>query len=199
MTSQFRLKRRQKLSEIEELNIFDFNKKIDDSKSILDIYMIITRSDFANSKFNLKLISMNIVNLFELKKAIIEQFEMLWKILKCLRKNRNMNIVIIRAWNVRENFIITKNRKHSLKLNEINETFEINKIEIIKTFNKFNKKFIVIRNLESKFKEKIKNEFSNFQNMNLSKNINYDETIDFLKTRSRNKKMSSKYIDSFIF
>ena len=121
------------------------------------------------------------------------------KNLKMFSKNRNMNIIIIRVWNVRENFIITKDRKHSLKFNEINETFEINKIEIIKIFNKFNKKFIVIRNLKIKFKKKIKNEFSNFQNMNFSKNINYDETIDFFKILSKSKKMNFKYIDSFIF
>ena len=77
MISQFILKERQRFNEISKLSIFDFDQKIDDSKRIVfDVYMIIKFSN-TNSKISIILISIDIVNFRDLKKAIINQFEML--------------------------------------------------------------------------------------------------------------------------
>ena len=77
MTSQSILKERQRLSEISKLSIFDSDQKIDDSKRVvLDVYMIIKFSD-TGSKISIILTSVDIVNLRDLKRAAIDQFEML--------------------------------------------------------------------------------------------------------------------------
>ena len=69
-----RLKERQRLNEIKELNIFDSNQKIDDSERFLDIYMITTMFDFTKSSFIMILTSIDIFSLSKLKRAIFEQF-----------------------------------------------------------------------------------------------------------------------------
>ena len=82
-----------------------------------------------------------------------------------------------------------------MKFNKINKIFEINKIEIIEIFIKFNKKLVVICNLKIKFKNKIKNKFSNFQNVKFFENINYDKIMDFFKIYLKNKPFNYKPID----
>ena len=74
MTFSIRLEKRQRLNEIKKLNIFNFNKKIDDFERFFDIYMITTMFDFLNSNFIIILTSINIFNLSKLKKTIFEQF-----------------------------------------------------------------------------------------------------------------------------
>ena len=93
-----------------------------------------------------------------------------------------------------------------MKLDEINETLEVNKVEFeisraetAKVVKKVNKRFVIIRDLKIKLENNLKNEFFSSQNIELFDEINYDKTIDLLKTRSRNKKMSLKYTDSSIF
>ena len=99
-----------------------------------------------------------------------------------------------------------KNLKHSLKFVEINKTLNVNKVELeinktqIAKVNKLvDKKFIAIRNLKIKFKEKIKKEFSNHQNDDVFSKINYNEKINFFKIRSKSKKLISQYTDFSIF
>ena len=159
MTFSIRLKKRQRFSEIKKLNIFDFNKKIDDFERFLDIYMITTIFDFTNSNFIIILTSIDIFNFSKLKKAIFEQFARFWKILKFFRKNKNKNINIIRVWNNREKYIKTKNLKHFLKFDEINEQFEINRIKIRKFRKKIDKRFVVHNNRKIKRKKKSKKNF----------------------------------------
>ena len=73
MTFSIRLEKRQRFNEIKKLNIFDFNKKIDDFERFFDIYMITTVFDFTNSNFIIILTSVDIFNFSKLKKAIFEQ------------------------------------------------------------------------------------------------------------------------------
>ena len=149
------------------------NNKIQNNKMIIindffnnferffDIYMITIMFDFTNSNFIIILTSIDIFNFSKLKKTIFEQFVRFWKILKFFRKNKNKNINIIRVWNNREKYIKTKNLKHFLKFDEINEQFEINRIKIRKFRIKINKQFIVYINRKVKRKKKIKKIFSN--------------------------------------
>ena len=74
MISSIRLKKRQRLNEIKELNIFDFNQKIDDFERFFDIYMITTVLDFTKSNFIMILTSIDIFSLSKLKKTTLEQF-----------------------------------------------------------------------------------------------------------------------------
>ena len=206
MIFSIRLEERQRLNEIRELDFFDFNKKIDDFERLFDIYMITTVFDFTNSNFTIILTTMNIFSLSKLKRTTSEQSARFWEILKCLRQNRNKNINIIRVWNNREKYIKTRNLKHSLKLAEINETLNVNKVELeinkaetAKVNKLVNKRFIVIRNLKVKLKEKIKKESSNYQDVDVFSEINYDEKINLFKIHSKSKKLTSKYTDSSIF
>ena len=177
MTFSTRLKERQRLNEVKKLDIFDFNKKIDDFERFLDIYMITTMLDFANSNFIMILTSIDIFNFSKLKKTIFEQFARFWKILKFFRKNKNKNINIIRVWNNREKYIKTRNLKHFLEFDEINEQFEINRAEIRKFRKKIDKQFVAHNNRKVKRKEKTKKKFSNDQNVDAFSEINYDEKI----------------------
>ena len=74
MISSIRLEKRQRLNEIRKLNVFNFNKKIDDFKRLFDIYMITTMFDFINSNFTIILTSMNVFSFSNLKRTILEQF-----------------------------------------------------------------------------------------------------------------------------
>ena len=97
MISSIRLEERQRFNEIKKLDVFDSNQKIDDSKRLLDIYMITTVLDSTNSNFTIILTSIDISSFSKLKRATLEQSERLEKALKCFRKNRNKNINIIRV------------------------------------------------------------------------------------------------------
>ena len=72
MTFSIRLEERQRFNEIKKLNIFDFNKKIDDFERLFDIYMITTMFDFANSNFIMILTSIDIFSFSKLKRATFE-------------------------------------------------------------------------------------------------------------------------------
>ena len=88
-----------------------------------------------------------------------------------------------------------RNLKHFLEFDEINVQLEANRTEIYKYCIKINKRFVANRKLKNKKIKKI----SNDQIVDVFSKTNYDEKTDFLKTRSKNKKLISKYIDFFIF
>ena len=76
---------------------------------------------------------------------------------------------------------------------------EISKAQTAKVNKLIDKRFIAIRNLKVKLKEKIKKESSNHQDVDVFSKINYDEKTNLLKIRSKSKKLISKYTDSSIF
>ena len=109
-----------------------------------------------------------------------------------------MNIIIIRVWNQRENVIKIKNKKHVQKLNEINETFDVNKTKIHKFRIKINKRFVVNRNRKVKFKKKIKKNFSNDQIIDVFFEINYDKKIDFFQDSFKEQKVDFEIYKFFL-
>ena len=83
-----------------------------------------------------------------------------------------------------------------MKLTNNSKSIELKFVNFVKKSTNVSS-FIVIE--KSNVKKKLKKKSSNDQNIDVFSKINYDEKTDFFETRSKNKKLTSKYIDFFIF
>ena len=198
------MKDRQLFSEITQLNVYVFDRKIKNfEQHIIDIFLVINfnqNDDELDEDESLKVVnSIDIFSQQQLQSMIVNYLDELWAIFETLWRDWDRDVIAIRTWNLQIEDMKVKISNHNKEKYEINETLRVVKIEVFIAHVACNEIVKVQRVLEDKKKQRKKKKIVASSNSEDFSDFNIDEEFDFKNSRSKFKRHSFKHFDLFIF
>ena len=208
------LKDRLLFNEITQLNVYVSGRIITDfEQHIIDIFLALNSSqddDELDENESLRVVnSIDIFSKQQFQSMIASHLDELWAIFETLRRDRDREVIVIRAWNLQVKNMKIKISNHNKEKYEINEILRVVKVEISVAQTQCNELSKTQRVREDKDKQRKKTirlseleKFSSFEKESRSESKKRSfKQFDFFveKARSDSKTRSFRHSDFSIF